>query len=185
MCCNNRWRFWMKWSWGFWWESMSRGFIVSSSYTHKKTKKNKGAHFQTWCWADRTEIWGEPRTVGREEKQGRKKPGKGPSHFVLLFGNELWLNPRRRQTVYKEPGITLSLFQALQFRKRAPVRLGLPPARPALFNLLQIWRKSQVSARSCPSSLFFLFLFFFNNKKKNLSQSVSHRSEMSANNTSC
>lgn len=52
-----------------------------------------------------------PRTVGREERQG-EKPGKGPSYFVLLFGNELWLNPGRRQTVYKEPGITLSVFQA-------------------------------------------------------------------------
>lgn len=55
----------------------------------------------------------------RGEAKG-EKPGKGPSHFVLLFGNELWLNPGRRQTVYKEPGITLSLFRALQFRSEGP-----------------------------------------------------------------
>lgn len=66
-------------------------------------------------------LWNAGCQERWEERRGRgEKPGKGPSHFVLLFGNELWLNPGRRQTVYKEPGITLSLFQALQFRNRAP-----------------------------------------------------------------
>lgn len=41
------------------------------------------------------------------------EPGKGPSHFVLLFGNELCVNSERRQTVYKKPGITLLTFPSL------------------------------------------------------------------------
>lgn len=73
------------------------------------------------------ERWEERRSRG-------EKPGKGPSYFVLLFGNELWLNPGRRQTVYKEPGITLSLFQASQFRHRAPTTTA-PSSQTALSNL--------------------------------------------------
>lgn len=96
-------------------------------FISKLGPKQRGRGFAGWGGASliRSSVKPRlPRTVGREERQG-EKPGKGPSHFVLLFGNELWLNPGRRQTVYKEPGITLSLFtfQGLQFRSRAPYLL--------------------------------------------------------------
>lgn len=115
--------------------------------------KRRGGQFAVWGEPLSSEALWNPGCQERwEERRGRgEKPGKGPSHFVLLFGNELWLNPGRRQTVYKEPGITLSLSK--------PCNLETGP-QPAIASSSWASRfkcdENQVSTRSP-----FIFFFFF------------------------